>query len=85
MAKLYDKGQVVIPAEIRKTVGLEPGDQVVFAAHEDEVIIRKSRGVLEYVDETGGIPPLPRGASKEQMRIARDEAMERKYGNRKRS
>lgn len=80
MPKLYDRGQVVIPAEIRRLVGLKPGDHVVFAVRDDEVVVRKAKGVLEYVEDEGGIPPLPSKPVKEIMRVARDEALERKHG-----
>lgn len=29
--KVFDKGQIVIPAKIRRTLGISPGDQVIVA------------------------------------------------------
>ena len=35
------KGQTTIPAEIRREVGIEPGDQVVFSIADGRVVIEK--------------------------------------------
>lgn len=40
MAKITSKGQVVIPQEIRKKVGLKPGDLVEFEVEGDRIIIK---------------------------------------------
>ncbi len=44
IAKLSSKAQVVIPADIRRKLGLRPGDLVKLQARGDAVIIRKSAG-----------------------------------------
>ncbi len=44
IAKLSSKAQVVIPADIRRKLGLRPGDLVELEAHGDQVIIRKATG-----------------------------------------
>jgi AbrB family looped-hinge helix DNA binding protein len=38
--KLSTEGQVVIPEEIRKRLGLEPGPQFVVVAEKDTVIMK---------------------------------------------
>jgi len=42
IAKLSSKAQVVIPADIRRKLGLRPGDWVQLQARGDAVIIRKA-------------------------------------------
>ena len=42
IAKLSSKAQVVIPADIRRKLGLRPGDLVELQARGDAVIIRKA-------------------------------------------
>jgi len=42
IAKLSSKAQVVIPADIRRKLGLRPGDLVELQARGDTVIIRKA-------------------------------------------
>jgi AbrB family looped-hinge helix DNA binding protein len=41
--KLSSRGQVVIPEEIRRRLGLEPGEQFVVLGEGDTVILRKIR------------------------------------------
>ena len=41
--KLSSRGQVVIPEEIRRELGLEPGEQFVVLGEGDTVILRKIR------------------------------------------
>lgn len=53
-ARVYKKGQVTIPKAIRETVGIEIGDRVVVEARDDEIVVRRPRGVLEFE------PPQPR-------------------------
>ena len=43
---LTTKGQVTIPAELRKRLGLHPGDQVGFVVEDGEVrLVRRERRV----------------------------------------
>ena len=39
MANLYQKGQVVIPAHLRRQVGIEPGSEVVLQPTDGGVLI----------------------------------------------
>jgi AbrB family looped-hinge helix DNA binding protein len=39
-ARVTSKGQVVIPAEMRKRHGIQQGTRVVFEDHGDEIILR---------------------------------------------
>lgn len=41
-AKLSAKSQIVLPAEVRKKLGLRPGDRLLIEADEDHAIIRKA-------------------------------------------
>ncbi len=41
VAKISKKGQVVIPKNIRKTLGIEPGDRVVFILTQEGVLLKK--------------------------------------------
>ena len=37
------KGQVVIPKDLRRKLGIEPGDEVTFWCHDDHVAVRPAR------------------------------------------
>lgn len=85
MPKVQDKGQVVIPAKVRNALGLKPGDQVIVEAREGEAVVRKKRGVLEYVEETGGVPTPPelkKKSEKEILTAAIEAHVEERYGDR---
>ena len=66
----------MIPAEVRSELGLKPGDLVIVEARDGEAVVRKRRGVLEYVEETGGVPtPLElQGKSEREIKSVAIEA-----------
>jgi AbrB family looped-hinge helix DNA binding protein len=41
------KGTVTIPVEIRRELGLEPGDSVVFVVDGDHAVLSRARSVVE--------------------------------------
>jgi AbrB family looped-hinge helix DNA binding protein len=46
LATITTKGQVTIPAEIRKALGLKPRDKVVFTLNQGEVKLEPSSSAL---------------------------------------
>jgi AbrB family looped-hinge helix DNA binding protein len=69
IAKMSSKGQVVIPAEIRREAGLEAGDAVIvdFDTASREIRLRRSESIMELIDQIAeygtslikpGTPPL---------------------------
>ena len=67
------KGQVTLPAEIRRALGLKTGDRVSFSLEGEEVRLRGSASV---VARTEGIfrTSLPQGSA-EQLRQVAEEAI----------
>jgi AbrB family looped-hinge helix DNA binding protein len=68
---LTSKGQVTIPVEVRRLLGLEPHDKVAFVVDDGQVRVERARSVAE---RTAGIfksdlPPL----SAEEMRRVAEE------------
>ena len=58
---LTSKGQITLPAELRRRWGLKPGDRVDFTLQDDgRVVLRRwvRRSILEAREE---LPPLTRG------------------------
>ncbi len=43
IAKISKKGQVVIPKKIRKSLGIEPGDNIIFLLTEEGVLLTKQK------------------------------------------
>jgi AbrB family looped-hinge helix DNA binding protein len=74
------KGQVTIPAEIRRALALKEGDTVVWSLEVDQVRLQRSRGV---VARTAGIlksKETPRTTKEERAateRIIADEVIAR--------
>lgn len=62
------KGQITIPADLRKSLGLRPGQQVTFSRTENALIITP---VEDDVTATFGLLKAKRGVSLEKM----DEAI----------
>ncbi len=64
------KGQVVIPMDVRRKVGIKPGSEVVFEVEDGKIIIKRKMSPKELVEDLGNIPhklkkPLTARAIKE--------------------
>jgi antitoxin PrlF len=59
-SKISSKGQITVPQEIRKRLGLGPGDRVEFAVEEGHAVIRpvraESNPFEKYIGITGPFP-----------------------------
>ena len=71
LSKITSKGQITIPAGIRRVLSLEVGDTIVFEKKDGDIIIKKNiKGTLvSILEETG---PLSQNARK-MIRNIRDE------------
>lgn len=59
---MTSKGQLTVPQEIRKRLGLETGDRVEFVVEEGRTVIRPARGEDNPFERLIGIaPPFPGG------------------------
>ena len=79
IATVTSKGQVTVPAEVRRHLGIEPGGTVAFVIDGDEVRVRPPRFTLETV--LGSIAPLSGTTTADferQIEAAMDEAAERR-------
>ena len=70
-ARLSSKSQIVIPAAIRRRLGLAPGDLLEIRQEGDRIVVQKIRSsALEALERLGG--PIWRGSA-EALERARDE------------
>jgi len=59
---ISSKGQVTVPIEIRKRLGLAPGDRVEFVVEDDRTVIRPARSEVNPFEKFIGIAgPFPGG------------------------
>jgi AbrB family looped-hinge helix DNA binding protein len=74
---MTQRGQVTVPSEVRRLLGLKPKDKVAFSIDQDKVQLKPARFTLESL--TGSVKPLKRtdGDFKKISREARDEKLSR--------
>ena len=69
---MTQRGQVTVPAEVRRMLGLHPRDKVAFAIEEGEVKLLPAKFTLQSAYRS--VPPLARPVSDKKMaRIAKEE------------
>ena len=69
---ITQRGQVTVPAEVRRMLGLQPRDKVAFAIDDGEVRLVPARFTLESAHRS--VPPLAHPVSDEEIvRIAKEE------------
>ena len=76
---ITQRGQVTIPAEVRRLLGLKPRDTVTFAIDDNEVRLKPASFTLESA--FGSVPPPTSGEEfKAISRSVREEKVERDHG-----
>jgi len=54
LAKLSSKSQIVLPAKIRRKLGIKPGDKLEISAEDNVIMIRKSpQSAVDTLDTCG--------------------------------
>lgn len=61
--KVLPKGQITIPKDVRKHMGIKVGDTLVMEEAEDKVVLKKGKTIFDYA---GTLPDL--GMSIKEMR-----------------
>ena len=84
LSVVQEKGQVTIPSEIRKKLGLKKGDVVAFVETEQGVLISPQEVIaMEALDKVGDILK-EKGITLEELiesgRAFRGELVEKEYG-----
>jgi AbrB family looped-hinge helix DNA binding protein len=61
-ARITSKGQITVPRDIRRTLGVRPGDQLLFQSDSTGVRIRPMRAKSPFEKYRGiGNPGIPSG------------------------
>lgn len=66
---ITSKGQITLPVEVRRTLGLRPGDRVSFRTARDGSVIVEPETV-DLMSLKGSVKSKVRGVSVEQMQRA---------------
>jgi antitoxin PrlF len=77
LATITSKGQITLPAPLRKAWGLKPGDQIAFdppGGKSVRIEPRRKRSVFERLDELK-LPSLGRPLAQEDIESAITEAI----------
>jgi len=70
-ATVGSESEVVLPPEIRRSLGIGPGDEIEFDTEDDRIVVRKAEKTgLDLLDELAG--PIWYGYAEEVQRD-RDE------------
>jgi len=64
--RMTSKGQVTVPAEVRRKLGVRPGDAIVFRILEDRVEIDRAAMTLD--EAFGSVEPLQRPEDFEMLK-----------------
>lgn len=81
ISTVTEKGQVTIPAEVRKRLGISRGEKVAFLIEGDDVRLKPVRFTLESV--FGSVPALPSRETddfEDQIEEAMEEETDRIVG-----
>jgi AbrB family looped-hinge helix DNA binding protein len=72
-ASVTERGQVTIPAEVRKALGLSKRDKVIFSMEDGIAVIKRAKHWREVI---GSVPPLKEPKTEKEIDeiVARDVA-----------
>ncbi len=76
--EIGEKGQIVIPKDIREHLGLDFGVNVTFEVKDDEVIIKKEKNE-EFLKDFLNVPKLKKKLSIKDLKRAYEEQYEEEY------
>ena len=74
--EIGEKGQVVIPKDIREHLGLKIGEKVVFEVKDDKVTLKKEQDVDEFLKEFFTIARLKQSISAKDIKKILEEQYE---------
>jgi len=76
-----EKGQIVLPKDIRDYVGIKPGSKVVFEVRGKEIIIKPEKSGKEFVEDFVNVPKkLRKSLNIKKIKKILDEQYEEEYG-----
>ncbi len=72
--ELGEKGQVVIPKDIREMLRLKSGERIAFEVREDEVLIKKEQDPKEFLKDFLDVPRPKKNLTLKDLKKIEDES-----------
>lgn len=76
--ELGDKGQVVIPKDIREFLDLKKNEKVIFEIKNQEVILKKEQDPKEFLEDFLNVPKLKRKITTKEIKKIIEEEYDKK-------
>jgi len=70
------KGQVVIPMDVRKKMGIKPGSDVVFEVEDNKIVIKRKMTPKEIVEDFANVPKKVKGLNAKKIKAILEEEYE---------
>lgn len=74
--EIGEKGQVVIPKDIRKYLGLDIGVNIIFEVRNNEVVLKKEEDAEKFLNDFLNVPKIKREISVKELK----KVYENQYG-----
>jgi len=75
-----EKGQVVLPKDIRDYVGIKPGSEVIFEVRGKEIVVRPQKSGKEFVEDFCNVPKnLRKNITVKDIKKILEEQYEEEY------
>ncbi len=71
--EIGEKGQIVIPKDIRNHLGLDVGIEVTFEVKDNEIIIKKEKNNEEFLKDFLNFPKIKRKISVKELKRIYEE------------
>lgn len=73
---ISEKGQVVIPKDVRKKLGLAAGSEIIFEVKDGQIIIKKKMSPKDFVDYFTDVPKKIKGLTIKKIKSLMEEQYE---------
>lgn len=79
-----EKGQIVLPKDVRDYLGIKPGSKVIFEVKGKEIVIKPEKSGEEFVKDFLNVPKLKKPLTTKQIKKILDKQYEEEYDLRRR-